>query len=68
MIAGGESGPNARPFDERWARTLRDDCARSGVPFFLKQLGGFPNKRGGEQAVLDGSRHTELPLGAAKRS
>jgi protein gp37 len=29
----------------RWARTLRDSCAASGVPFFVKQMGGHPNKR-----------------------
>jgi len=61
VIAGGESGPNARACNMDWARILRDDCARAGVGFFLKQLGGFPDKRGGEQAVLDGRRHTEMP-------
>jgi protein gp37 len=62
VIAGGESGPSPRPFDLNWARILRDDCARAGVAFFLKQLGGFPDKRGGEKALLDGVRHTEMPL------
>lgn len=39
VIAGGESGPGARPFEVRWAHSLRSQCARAGVPFFLKQLG-----------------------------
>lgn len=39
VIAGGESGRGARPFDIAWARSLRDHCAQAGVPFFLKQLG-----------------------------
>ncbi len=42
VIVGGESGPGARPFELDWARELRDECAREGIPFFLKQLGRFP--------------------------
>jgi protein gp37 len=37
VIAGCESGPDARPCDVAWLRSLRDQCARAGVPFFLKQ-------------------------------
>ena len=40
VIAGGESGPKARPMQLDWARVLRDRCRVSQVPFFLKQLGG----------------------------
>jgi protein gp37 len=39
VIAGGESGPNARPMHPDWARSLRDQCAVAGVPFFFKQWG-----------------------------
>jgi protein gp37 len=39
VIAGGESGPNARPIHPDWARTLRDQCAQSGVAFLYKQWG-----------------------------
>lgn len=39
LIAGGESGPNARPMHPAWVRSLRDQCTASGVPFFLKQWG-----------------------------
>lgn len=42
VICGGESGPRARPFDLRWARRLRDECARASVAFFMKQLGARP--------------------------
>lgn len=38
VIAGGESGPHARPMHPDWARSLRDQCAVAGVPFFVKQL------------------------------
>jgi protein gp37 len=30
VIAGGESGPGARPMHPDWARSLRDQCAASG--------------------------------------
>jgi protein gp37 len=39
VIAGGESGPHARPMHPEWARSLRDACASSGVSFFMKQMG-----------------------------
>jgi protein gp37 len=39
IIVGGESGPNARPMHPDWARSLRDQCAAAGVPFFFKQWG-----------------------------
>lgn len=38
VIAGGESGPGARPMHPDWARSLRDQCQSAGVPFFFKQL------------------------------
>jgi protein gp37 len=39
VIAGGESGPGARPMHPDWVRDLRDRCAAAGVPFFFKQWG-----------------------------
>ena len=41
VIAGGESGPGARPMHPDWARSLRDQCAAAGVAFFFKQWGEF---------------------------
>ena len=41
VIAGGESGHGVRPMHPDWARSLRDQCARAGVPFFFKQWGNF---------------------------
>jgi len=38
-IAGGESGPGARPMHPNWARSLRDQCNAAGVAFFHKQNG-----------------------------
>ena len=39
VIAGGESGPDARPMHPDWARSLRDQCQTAGVPFLFKQWG-----------------------------
>jgi protein gp37 len=41
VIAGGESGPGARPMHPDWARGLRNQCADAGVPYFFKQWGAF---------------------------
>lgn len=44
VIAGGESGPGARPMHPDWARSLRDQCYAAGVPFLFKQWGEWaPN-------------------------
>lgn len=40
MIVGGESGPNFRPMEPEWARSIRDQCREAGVPFFMKQMAG----------------------------
>ncbi|AUN95437.1 phage Gp37/Gp68 family protein [Pseudazoarcus pumilus] len=39
IIAGGESGPQARPSHPEWFRSLRDQCKAAGVPFLFKQWG-----------------------------
>lgn len=39
IIAGGESGPGASPMHPDWVRSIRDQCAATGVPFFFKQWG-----------------------------
>lgn len=41
VVAGGESGPNARPMHPEWVRGLRDQCLAAGVPFLFKQWGEF---------------------------
>jgi protein gp37 len=61
VIAGGESGHGARPMRLEWARQLRDQCTAEQVCFFLKQLGGFPNKRGADYALLDGQLWRQMP-------
>lgn len=41
VVAGGESGPRARPMHPDWARSLRDQCVAAGVPFLFKQWGAW---------------------------
>lgn len=41
VIAGGESGADARPMNPVWARQLRDQCAAAGVAYFFKQWGAW---------------------------
>lgn len=63
VIAGGESGPNARPLDLDWLRAIRDACGAAGVAFFLKQIGGRTPKSGGR--TLDGREWSEYPAAAS---
>lgn len=39
VIAGGESGPGARPATLDWFHSLHNQCADAGIPFFMKQMG-----------------------------
>lgn len=75
VIAGGESGPGARPVNVEWLRELRDHCIEQGVAFFFKQWGGRTPKTGGntlderqwlEYPDADMSRLSKIPLHAVK--
>ena len=59
LIAGGESGPGARPVNATWVRDLRDQCGAAGVAFFFKQWGGRTPKANGRR--LDGVIHDTMP-------
>lgn len=41
VIAGGETGPGARPAHPDWFRGLRDQCKAAAVPFFFKAWGHY---------------------------
>lgn len=58
-IVGGESGHGARPMQEAWVLSVRDQCRRAGVPFFFKQWGGFNKKKAGR--LLQGRTYDEVP-------
>lgn len=65
VIVGGESGQEARPMDPAWARSLRDQCRNAGASFFMKQMGGHPNKRGHLDQLPADLRIREIPESTA---
>ena len=70
VIAGGESGPGARPMRPEWPRGIRDQCGAVGVAFFFKQWGAHDasGKRVGKKRagrILDGATWNATPVKAA---
>lgn len=63
VIAGGESGPKARPSHPDWFRSLRDQCQAAGVPFFFKQWGEWVSV----SEVAGVGPHHHFPGGATVR-
>lgn len=59
VIAGCESGPNARPCEVAWLRSLRDQCVAAEVPFWLKQARADELGHG---CVIENGRMLPLPL------
>lgn len=64
VMAGGESGEDARVCDARWVLSLREQCIRAGVPFVFRQTGArfcrngriytVPRRLQGPQAARSG--------------
>lgn len=59
VIAGGESGPGARPMQPLWVRDIQSQCEVLDVPFLFKQWGGVNKKATGR--LLDGIEHNGFP-------
>ena len=59
VITGGESGPNRRPFDEKWALGILAEADKLEIPFFHKQGSGF---KPGQNDMLNGLRYKEFPV------
>lgn len=62
VIVGGESGPGYRPMDLEWAADVVAECKANGVPVFVKQLGGWPDKRGDINRFPESLRVREFPV------
>lgn len=60
VIAGGESGPKARPIKAEWVQDIRNQCVHASMPFFFKQWGGTNKKKTGR--LLDGEIWDGLPI------
>lgn len=56
VIAGGESGPGARPMHPDWARALRDQARAADAAFFFKQWGEFSPDLSLNRHVANGRR------------
>jgi protein gp37 len=65
VIAGGESGPHARPAHPDWFKSLRDQCAAAGVPFHFKQWGEWSPDDPGESGPRERDVAGVLPSGDA---
>jgi protein gp37 len=55
VIVGGESGKGARPMHPDWVRSIRDQCASAGVPFFMKQWGEWQPLDQIQEKILHGA-------------
>jgi protein gp37 len=67
IIAGGESGPGARPMSITWARSLRDQCQAAHVAFHFKQWGQFTPYYEAVDPVEGTLIMSEYPRGTMKR-
>jgi protein gp37 len=61
VIVGGESGHGARAMELWWAHDLVYECGLAGVPVFVKQLGGWPDKRDQVELWPEQLRKQEFP-------
>ena len=67
VICGGESGKNARPMNEQWAMSLKNQCQRSKTAFFFKQWGswgddGIKRNKKDNGKLLDGKIWNSYPI------
>ncbi|MCI0468228.1 MAG: phage Gp37/Gp68 family protein [Beijerinckiaceae bacterium] len=65
VVAGGEIGAEAKPCHPDWARSLRDQCAKSGTPFFWRQWGEYTPNAGVTAAPLLSAKFADLKSLAA---
>lgn len=64
VIVGGESGPQARPCNVAWIRSIVEQCKAAGAPVFCKQLGKRPEC--GHESGLDQSKISRILGSKAK--
>jgi protein gp37 len=60
VICGGESGPNARPCNTSWIRSIVQQCRAASIPCFVKQLGAHVVDR--NDAGFDGDEPCSWPM------
>jgi protein gp37 len=66
VILGGETGPGARPIHPDWVRSVRDQCAAAGVPFFFKAWGEWSPEIPQKYCKLSGKRWSHASVSWAR--
>lgn len=66
VIAGGESGVQARPMQKQWVLNIQKQCKQQCVPFFFKQWGtwgedGVKRDKKANGNTIDGVAYQEFP-------
>ncbi len=69
VIVGGESGTKARPMEEIWVRSIKDQCIATNVNFFFKQWGswgqdGIKRSKKNNGRLLQGKTWDQIPVAA----
>jgi len=62
VIVGGESGRGCRPMKEEWAKHVLMQCRETNTSFFMKQMGGFPDKREKMDDIPNGLKIRQIPM------
>lgn len=67
VIVGGESGAKARPMEEKWVLSIKEQSNKQGVSFFFKQWGtwgsdGVKRSKHVNGKLLKGKMYQEFPL------
>lgn len=67
VIVGGESGSKARPMDEEWVISVKQQCFEHNVPFFFKQWGlwgadGVKRSKKANGRILAGKTWDQYPV------
>lgn len=59
VVAGGESGNQARPCRYEWILDIRNQCIQANVPFYFKQTGARFIKDGKEFRIERKNQHSQ---------
>jgi protein gp37 len=65
IVAGGEISAEAKACHLDWARSLRDQCAKNGTPFFWNHWGEHIPAGVEAASLLDGILHQNYPAAKA---
>lgn len=61
VVAGGETGVNARPMKYEWAQKVKYQTVTANVPFYFKSWGKYPHDKDNMGDYIDGNQWKELP-------